>query len=274
MNSTMDKSKGHFYLDKWFLDLVTNDGDAFIFYTAKMRWHKITIPFKSLISQTIRNGTEHKKRFYNADLPVNEKDQISWSDKAFKIKGEWNAVAKPIYEKIYDSPEGYLQWNCFQPASSVKVRMNGKEITGWGYAEQLILTIEPWKMLMDELRWGRFVSGQNSCVWIQIKGQEQNQWVWLNGKKINRAVISDDGVTIKDESIHLDIRENRDTGTVSNITEVIKKLTRFIPGFNRLMPLNFLMAKENKWIGKGSLYKEGLLECEGWVIHERVDFKN
>lgn len=274
MNSTPDKEEvqKHFFLEKWFLDFVTEKGDAYIFYAAKMHWHKITIPFKSQISWSKLHGEEHKKMFYGVTLPRKEKEIIRWSDNSFKVEGSWQANTGPLSARLFESPEGGLQWNCFQPASLVKIKINNKEFSGQGYAEQLILTVEPWKIPMNELRWGRFVAGENNLVWIEIKGAETKQWVWYNGKKIDKTEIKDQQVILPSENIHLDMNESRPVGTINNITQVIKKLTSFIPGFRHSVPLNFLMAEEHKWISKGNLYKDGLLEHTGWVIHEKVIF--
>ena len=85
---------------------------------------------------------------------------ITWSDSKFGVSGTWKSMATMIQTRIFDSAEGFLDWKCFQPASKVQLRINDTVLEGRGYAEQLILTVPPWRIPMDELRWGRFGSDE------------------------------------------------------------------------------------------------------------------
>lgn len=69
-----------------------------------------------------------------------------------------------IQARIFDSEEGHLDWKCYQPASKVKLKIKDQVLEGSGYAKQLIITIPPWEIPMNELRWGRFGSGENKMV--------------------------------------------------------------------------------------------------------------
>ena len=79
MNPTGNKTERskHFFLEKWFLDLVTDDGQVFIFYAAKMRWHQINVPYKCMINYSRSTGKKHRTRFYNVHFPEkNDNDQL------------------------------------------------------------------------------------------------------------------------------------------------------------------------------------------------------
>lgn len=274
MGSTLNKQPDHFFLEKWFLDFVTEEGEAFIFYAAKMRWHHIIVPYKSKLWYSPGKGSEHRTRFYNVHFPEIKNKSISWKDRAFKIEGTWLANNNPLKEQLFDSAEGGLQWNCFQPSSVTEVKIDNRVVKGFGYAECLELTVEPWKIPMDVLRWGRFVSEKNNLVWIQIKGENTKQWVWYNGEKITDAEVTDEKIILSSKNIWLEMSDSQTMGTKKNIKHVIEKLLRFIPGFKKSVPLNFLMADENKWISKSCVYKNGSPDDKGWVLHERVDFKS
>lgn len=275
MNSTADKEgyKKHFFLEKWFLDFVTEEGEVYIFYAAQMKWHHITIPYKSMLTFSSAAGKKQKVRFYNVRLPVNYGKIINWKDNGFKVEGAWQANTTPIAAQLFESGEGKLQWSCFQPSSIVKVKINDAELSGMGYAEQLTLSIEPWKIPMDMLRWGRFVSNDNSIVWIEIKGNYSKQWLWHNGDKIDNAEITDEQIIVPSKNIHLVMNKKELIESEKIISKVVRRILRFLPGFNRTVPLHFLAADEYKWISRAEFYKDGLLESEGWVINERVDFK-
>ena len=112
----------------------------------------------------------------------------SWNDSKFDVNGVWESLADPIQACIFNSVDGCLNWNCFQPASKVCLTINNKIVKGRGYAEQLILTALPWKIPMNELRWGRFGSKENNMVWIELREEDKQQWVWLNGEKIENCI--------------------------------------------------------------------------------------
>jgi len=57
------------------------------------------------------------------------------------------------------------------------------------------------------------------------------------------------------------------------IFSVVEKLIRYIPGFNKAVPLSFLMADEFKWLSKGQLQTQGKTLASGMAIHELVNFK-
>jgi hypothetical protein len=276
MDTTGDKiaEPNLFLLEKWFLDFVTDEGEAYIFYAAKMRWHKITVPYKSVLHYSPATGKMHRARFNNVRFPLIKDKTISWKDSALKVDGIWEARADSLNAQLFASVEGRLEWNCFQPTSMVKVKVGDIDLNGLGYAEQLILTVEPWKIPMKELRWGRFVSATDSLLWIEIKSEQTKQWIWFNGEKADNAIVSDTEIIIQSVDIRLKLENRQVIESEKKINQVVKRMLRFIPGFKHSIPFNFLSAEEYKWISRGSLYKNGLPEGEGWVIHEYIDFKN
>jgi hypothetical protein len=178
-----------------------------------------------------------------------------------------------VRARIFDSGEGFLDWNCFQPASKVQLRMNGNRLEGSGYAEQLILTALPWKIPMDELRWGRFGSDENNMVWIELKEKEKRQWLWLNGEKVENCIIEDRYIRLPEKDLVLNLDRGIVLESEKKIFAVVEKLIRYIPGFNKIMPLNFLMADEYKWLSKGQLQANNKTLSNGMAIHELVNFK-
>jgi hypothetical protein len=268
-----DKPVGNFHLEKWFLDFVGESGEAMIFYAAKLKWHGWSASYTSWLQFDAVSGVSLKSRFRNIQMPHLKDDQITWSDSKFDVSGAWSSKSKMIQARLFDSKDGFLDWNCYQPSSKVKLKINDTLLEGNGYAEQLILTAPPWKIPMDELRWGRFGSAENSMVWIELREKEIQQWLWLNGEKIENCTIEDDRILLND----LDLALNLDRGVVleseKKIFSVVEKLIRYIPGFNKVMPLNFLMADEIKWLSKGLLQSHGEPADSGMAIHELVNFK-
>lgn len=276
MMPTMESNNrqgGNFHLNKWFLDFTGENGEAMIFYASKLTWHGLSASYTSWLQYDAAYGVRLKSRFRNVQMPQKKDDLIIWGDLKFGVSGTWKSQAHMIQARIFDSEEGFLDWICFQPASKVQLKMNNRVLEGRGYVEQLILTVPPWKIPMDELRWGRFGSVENNIVWIELIEKEKRQWLWVNGDKIENCIIKDECIFIP----HNDMVLNLDQGVVleaeKKIFSVVEKIMRYIPGFKKVMPINFLMADEFKWLSKGELQAQNKTISRGMAIHELVNFK-
>ena len=267
------KKGGTFHLNKWFLDFAGDYGEAMIFYAAKLTWHSWSTSYASWLHYDPASGVDLKSRFRHVQIPQVKDNMITWNDSKFGVSGTWESKAKMIQTRIFDSGEGSLDWKCFQPASKVQLRINDKVLEGSGYAEQLILTVLPWRIPMDELRWGRFGSDENYMVWIELREKDKRQWLWLNGEKIENCIIEDDLIVLPEKDLVLNLDQGIQLESEKKIFSVMEKLIRYIPGFNKVMPLNFLMADEIKWFSKGHLQEHNKNIASGMAIHELVNFK-
>ena len=262
-----------FQLDKWFLDFTTEDGQAAIFYAAKLKWRGLTVPFTSWLNCSSSGQITNHSRFYHVNMPEIFGEKIYWADSNFKLAGTWTASRSPLHARLFESPEGWLHWNCHQPASNVQLKMNGQFTQGSGYAEQLIMTLPAWKIPMDELRWGRFVSQAYNMVWIELKEKQKQQWVWLNGEPIDNCEIDDHQIILPAKKLTLLLDQKVVLESEKKIQSVVEKIIRYIPGFNQVVPLHFLMADEHKWLSNGQLQQHGKTIATGMSIHELVYFK-
>ena len=266
--------KGNFQLDKWYLDFVGSSGEAMIFYAAKLTWQGLVVPYTSWLNYDPSDGVNQKARFRNIQIPEKTEDLIRWNDSIFKVEGTWKSMSKPLQARLFNSDEGYLDWKCFQPTSKVKLRINNRTIEGKGYVEQLVLTVPPWKIPMDELRWGHYESNENQIVWIELLlEEEKKQWVWLNEEKIETCIIEDSLISIPEKDVTLNLDRGVLLESGKKIYAVVEKLIHYIPGFNKVIPLKFLMADEFKWLSKGELKTRGKTIFTGAAIHEFVNFK-
>ncbi len=269
----MDTSSNQFLVHKWFLDFTGADGETFIFYIAKLKWRGITVPYTSYLWYNPASGMHQESRLHGINWPQQKDWFIVWEDSKFKISGIWEAQAPPIKARLFDSEEGGLDWNCHHPIAQTSLKFQGRTIYGLGYAEYLELSIAPWKIPMDQLRWGRFCSEQDYLVWIKLSGSEEKQWLWCNGKQIDLAVIKDHQIILPNQDILLEMDRSVALESEKKIQEVVKKLLRFLPGLKHSMPLQFLMADEFKWRSRAHLNKDESKDGDGWAIHELVDFK-
>jgi len=262
-----------FYLCKWFLDFIGENGDAMIFYAAKLKWHGWSVSYTSWLHYDGVSPVCFKSRFYDVQLPHEQNSKITWGDAKFGVSGTWESLANRIQTRIYSSEEGSLDWNCFQPASKVQLRINNTIITGRGYAEQLILTLPPWKIPMDELRWGQFSSGKSFMVWIELREKEKLQWLWLNGRKIEKCIFEDDHITLPENDLVLNLDKGVLLESDKKVFSLVQKMISYMPGIKNLIPINFLMADEFKWLSKGELLLKNQKISTGMAIHELVNFK-
>ena len=271
---TKFKPDGKFLLVKWFLDFVGENGVSMIFYSAKLTWHGWSASYASWLNYDSVSGVRLKSRFGNAQFPQMEENTITWNDKKFGVSGSWESLAERIQAQIFESSEGYLDWECFQPASKVKLKILDKSLLGWGYAERLTLAILPWKIPMDELRWGHFNSDENNMVWIELKEKEKRQWLWLNGEKSENVTICDDRLSIPEKDMVLLLDRGAVLESEKKIFSLMGKIIRYIPGFNKVVPTGFLMADETKWFSKGQLQSNNIALGSGTAIHEFVNFRS
>jgi len=263
-----------FHLTKWFLDGVNEAGWCMIGYAAKMCWNGITVPYNSLLISQPGKDVVYKSRFRQLSWPVCNGEMIRWDDKGFGISGQWNQTGSELRIRLFESEDGYLDWCCFQTRSNATIKINDEhKIVGNGYAEQLILTIEPWRIRMDQLRWGRFHSDADNLVWIDFQGKVSNRWVWYNGKLITVSHLNDKNLVIPELEIKLSLEDSRLLEKGRKINSVVKSLLSLLPGFNKTIPGFFLKARETKWICRGTLVQSGVVKSEGWAIRELVDFK-
>jgi hypothetical protein len=270
----MNSHRVNFQLIKWFLDFTTDDGNAMIFYAAEMRWHRWTSKYTSWLNHSPNTGSQFRSRFTSVKMPRLNGNEITWNDSKFGVSGTWNSTVKPINARLFESDSGFLDWNCFQPKSDVRLVIGNEVKEGRGYAEQLILTALPWKIPMNELRWGRYVSDKNYVVWIELREKDRQQWMWMNGDNLEKCMIEDDRIEAPQQEFTLSLDRAFVLESEKKISSVTGKLIRYVPGFNKIMPVKFLMADETKWLSHGRLQINNQKPDYGMTIHERVNFNS
>lgn len=269
----MSKSRNNFYLAKWYLDCTDDQGNTAIGQAANMRWHNIEVPYTGLLMYEEGKGAAERSRFEDLNWPNQMGDQIIWEDNSFGISGWWEADSPPLTARLYHSEKGYVDWQCFQPRSRASFDIaDGPIIQGLGLAERLVFTIEPWKIPLEQARWGRYLSEKDYLIWIELRGAPPRQWVWYNGVAVEGAAIEDEAVHLPQLGLHLELGSSSTLEEEKKILHIVQSLVEYVPGFNRTVPRFFLHAGEHKWRSRGKLMERGLVKNEGWAIHQLVDF--
>lgn len=252
-----------FSLVKWYLDCVTETGEAAILYSAQIRWRAIHLAYSSLLLAGDRgvstSATMRGARVSRSGI------SIRLEAPALKLEGEWTAAGAAYEQTMYESAEGAVHWNCLQPSARVHLNAGGRELAGLGYAECLTVTLPPWKLPMRHLKWGRFVSEEDALAWIDWQGPHSTQLVVHNGAKGENPSISDTEIACDGVKLCLEEPFPLRTGRVG------KTILPGAPALVKIFPKNLFNIDERKWRSRG-LLETAERQSRGWVIHETVDW--
>lgn len=244
------------------MDCVTDEGEVIIAYAARLRWRSISLHYASILTRSPGKDAHTETSMRKTDEPVIDGDALTWSAPALSVSGRWSSLAAPSSSTIFDAPEGKVEWRCLGARADAEITLGDRVVRGRGYAEHLVMSVEPWRMPIDSLRWGRFVGERSSLVWIDWRGAHEKHVALLDGEDIGRVAIDERSVI--GEGVRLDIDEGGslrkgDIGTTA--------LAR-VPGLDRF-PIRILDVDEQKWCARATL-EDGRGRDEGWVIHEVV----
>lgn len=265
--------KSSFELKKWYFDGVDAEGRVIIGYSASLRWHGVKVPYASYLYLQQPGICRTESRFRRVAKPLVDEKNIRWADEGFHLQGQWTAAAPSFGKRLYEGPEGYLDWQCYQPASHCHIELGAvPPIVGLGYVECLEMTFPPWQLGLHELRWGRFAHPDMPVVWIDWKGEINRRWIFAKGQAMAGGVVDDSTVYSPDHDIKLQLERPVVIEEQEKIGAVVQSLVAWLPGIERFAPLRFLKAKEVKWLSEGTLAMTGEPARHGRVIHELVTF--
>jgi hypothetical protein len=182
-------------------------------------------------------------------------------------------VAQPIRRVLLSTDTGNVEWNCLQPTAAAEIDLgNGRRIAGLGYVEHVTLSIPPWRLPIDELRWGRFLSAKEALVWVDWRGEKPLHLIFHNGKELETTEITDRGIEARGLTLSLVEKVVIREGPL--VTTVLSA----IPGIQQLFPVRILGSHECKWLSRGVLKKKWATDSirakdmvtTDWAIHEVV----
>jgi hypothetical protein len=246
------------------MDCVTDAGDAAILYCAELKWRGMHLTYSSVL--TVSEGLVETKTSMAGYRLSTSDGNIVVEFPRLEVSGSWKADAVPYQRTVFENAAGAVEWKCLQPRSLVKLRAGERELTGLGYAECLTLTVPPWQLPMRQLRWGRFVSPEESLAWVDWQGEYCTSFAVHNGRAWETLSVSDYEVAIPGASLRMEesfpLRAGRLGATV-------------IPGaptLGKLLPRSLRDTEERKWRSRGRLDSQNG-SSHGWVIHEVVHWK-
>jgi hypothetical protein len=258
-------SGSDFLLSKWYLDCVSEDGGAFIGYAAALKWGRLSLNYSSVLRRVPNGAAVTNTTLQEFAAPEVAGPLVKWSSPRLDAAGTWEANALPVRRTLLDSADGKIEWDCLHPRADAEVIFGrGRKLAGLGYVEHLTMTIPPWRLPFEELRWGRFLSGGDALVWINWRGGHSLNLSFHNGACVEDAALTDCGYEAG--GVSLKLHEN----TVLRDGPLVETALATIPGVRRLFPFRILRTRECKWLGRGVLREQGAERSGGWAIHEVV----
>jgi len=255
-----------FALSKWYCDCVTEDGAAFIGYWARLRWGPITIPYAATLHKPPGGSIHERIILRHSAAPALTGGALSWHSPRLGFHGEWVTRARACCRTLLDGPEGRITWSCHVPSANARIELVGTGLlAGLGYAEHLTMSVKPWLLPFDELRWGRFVSTEDAITWIKWSGGADHQWTFHNGVEVRDATI---GAATVDLAGGRGALELRDVATLRE-GPLLSTALRHLPVKRLWLGDRLHDAYETKWLAQGTL-SNGARRVSGWAIHEVV----
>ena len=256
-----------FSLEKYYVDLVTAEGQYFIGYSARLSLGNVNFDYAATLHDPALSGLVTGPVLSTHNAPVADDSGLRWHNPELGFDGRWHPLAAAETLVLHETKDGVVEWSCQQPAARVHLKTGtGKSYDGLGYAEFLNLTIPPWQLGLQTLYWGRFVSENHAVVWIEWQGEHPLTVLICDGQKIADASISDNEVMCGDFELTLE------RGATVPVGSIAEKLVTKIPPTLRVSPVEFLSGREQKFLSRGHLRFVNGTEDSGWVIHERVSW--
>jgi hypothetical protein len=255
-----------FHLSKWYLDCACPGREAFIGYCAELRWKRISAQYAS--AMVFAGGRLVERSTLKPDAaPQFANGLLSWDCEALATRGTWNSSSIPPGSRVLHRDEnGSLEWHCLQPSADARLRCGSRELCGRGYSEYLSLTIPPWNLPIDELRWGRAHFQGRSIVWIDWTGQVPKRLVLSDGKEVEGRAITESLIECAGFRVTLSGSLALREGPVSGMS------AGKIPGIRQALSRARLLLDEHKWISDATL-NEGGTTLAGTAIHEVVKWR-
>lgn len=258
-----------FALTKWYLDCVDADGRAAIGYWASLRFRGVEVSWHSVSTYEPGLPPTERTSLHRVRAPQRDGGTITWASQALGCAFTLEAQLPAATISLLDAPEGRIEWRCEAPAARVRVTTkDGAPLEGAGYAECLVMTVLPWQLPLDQLRWGRWISldAWRSVVWIDWRGERPSRWALVDGIARTDVMVRDDGIAYSGATLPLQHSRTLHDRRLGEIVAPIKPLAA-------LLPDALLALRDQKRCGAAELRNGQSVHVAGWAIHELVQLR-
>jgi hypothetical protein len=266
-----------FHLTKWYLDAIAPDGSATIGYWARMSWGLLAVRYAAILEvpADLSMPVIERTSLLSPAEPVASDLGVTWKVPRLGVDTQWHADGPPsarsgIRHELL--AEEAVVWQCLAPVARVQSAgahvfgrpRNGVQDTQrvTGYAERLTMNMEPWKVPVDVLHWGRVAHATLSVVWIQWHGSHPLTLVFVDGIARADAIVRDTEISWNRGKITLEPRRIIRDATLGDGP------AKSVPLLARAVPQRILDTHETKWLSSAILPSGD----RAWAIHEVVRF--
>lgn len=267
-----------FALTKYYMDCVTSSGKVILCYASDLTVGSMRLRQSSLLMHSREGRACSRQTFFRGVLPAAADGGWTWRCPALGVRGVWTGEEAPAPAfTLYEPEEGRnVVWQCLAPRAQACLSVGGRREEGCGYMECLTMTLEPWKLPVDFLYWGRFHGDEGGALtWILWEGDHPLSLLLDGGGRILPSPAmraAPDGARIEfgggpaGGSLEFSRESVLRTGDVS------RTALRYVPQtVKRMLPPSILHLHETKWAGTARLLgPDG--DRSGFSIHEVVHF--
>jgi hypothetical protein len=251
-----------FTLTKWYFDVTTPDGDVAIAYCAEVRWGVLRQQFSGVLVAPAGQPAE-PFRFSTRPVvtPSLDESSLRWSSEPLGLSVEYAHCVTGLEHRLYASRSGHIDWRCDVPGAGARIVAGGRELIGVGYVERLEMTLLPWAIPADEIRWGRFITDGASVVWIDWRGEHPMSLLFVDGRLTPVASITDSTIRLADgRELRLTIERVLGDDSLGGLLSPLDTLRPLIEPIVR--------TRQTRWLARGELRDGAPSPRLGWVIHE------
>jgi hypothetical protein len=260
--------RGSFELVKWYLDVVEPDGTATIAYWTSLDWLGLNVTWHNITRYALGAPPAERSSLRGVPAPVVADQHVAWRSERLGVETIHEPSSGGATVDLLDDAKGRIVWECLAPAARARLDRDGLSTAGTGYAERMTMTVPPWELPIDELRWGRWISddASSSVVWIDWRGALPRRWVVVNGAVQHAAVdVRDDGVDSAAGRLALGAPRTLHDRSVGKMLRGIGALARIAAR----VPMRW---HETKWCCRATFTDAARVSRQGWTIHEIVRF--
>lgn len=250
-------------LIKYYFDLITEDEDIFIGYSATLDMGTLKIPYSAIIN-TSPNYDSSEQQVLKKDSIIIKDNQLLWNSPKIDVSGSFPIDNESISENLYSDDNLSINWELFKIDSEASIKYKSKDFNGRGYVEKLTLDVGSFVMPFNLLKWGRWISddGERNLVWIIGDGEVSIGKIWENGIQYNIDSHDDKQIIYNNEVFKLDKLSDIRSG---DVVEMILDKSSFI---RKLIPGRLPEIMEHKYYGFGHLDS-----YSGKAIYEEVNWR-
>ncbi len=254
-----------FRLRKWYLDCVSARGEAFIGYSARLRWGGLRLGYASALLTPAAGDALESHTFFPGAAPAGGVRGVAWRCRRLGVRGAWRSRSEPVRRLLLGDAAAGIAWECVAPSAATRIRAPAGTLAGLGYAEELTLTLEPWRLPFHTLHWGRFLAPSATWVWIVWEG-DAGERLLLRDARIGAPAEFAPCRIVGEDGDSLELTRERVLRSGAIVSPALRSVGRLM----KRLPTRFLSAREEKGLSRGRLRVPGSPPITGWAIHEIV----